>query len=335
MSENTSLDETIANLRIEAQEALKNVILENKQRFEASLQNRQQHIIEKLNPNLIKFNIGGYKFVTTLDTLSNIKETKLHKIATGRYPITLDAKNRIFIDRNGKYFGYVLDCLRKGNIEFPSDPFLSSRVQKECEFFELVNINSTNVTPSLLGGIKTVSLTSKQISKGNYTWRLSPETKEDCSGRISLEATDGEELQARGDTLLTSGTHQWRFFIEELASTPPPKQLDDEFADEEYNGGIVTFGVMTKKIWKKLKDHGDLFIICGFDTIGQCFNGDDGSKKKKGLQAEGPKRITEIGCQNQEFTLTFNTQTGVLKLTVKGQEKSHMLKINESAGNAY
>jgi len=432
MSENLSLDETIAKLKAEAQETLKKVILENKQRFEAGLVSRQQHLIEKLNPNLIKFNVGGYKFVTTLDTLSKIKDTKLHKMATGRYPITLDAKNRIFVDRNGQYFGYVLDCLRKGKVELPtSDSFLLSRVQREYEFFELISVGpssnssssscqkeETKVNNNLMlkpqasafGISKTVSpgfgsfaavspfqqqqqqpmpvpfnakpigfgsqlpvlptkthifqpqifqthpggfgakpasfgtqmlpTISKPISfiQENYAWRFSSQIEGDMgvgSGldRIKIEATELEG-QTIGDTLLTSGTHQWRFLVEELFPIKPSNLIEDDIFCE----GIVTFGVVTKQMWKKLKKSGDFYLACGFNTIGETFKADVGSKKNKGLKVDGPDQITEIGCKNQEIKLTFNTQSGVLKLTCKsqdGQEKNHMLRINESAGNEY
>ena len=421
MSENLSLDETIAKLKAEAQEALKNVILENKQRFEAGLVDRQQHLVEKLNPNLIKLNVGGSKFVTTLDTLSNIKDTKLHKMATGRSPITLDKKNRIFIDRNGKYFGYVLDCLRKGKIELPtSDSFLSSRVQKEFEFFGLVNVGSSSSgnssssqkeeakvnsiqkvatpSPSLFGAAKPVVSSpllsgakpiapggtpfqfapqpatfgtqlggifgykpaaaglaqfAKAVAKpatfgfqpttvsgdatwteGERRWRLSPE-EDDFGGycdpdRFMIEAS-GLDHQAIGDTLLTSGTHQWRIFTEESIPIVPNNGKKKAVFYE----GIVTFGVVTKEIWKKVKESRAYEMTCGFNTIGETFKAEFGAKKKKGLKVDGPDFVKEFGCKNQEFTLTFNTQTGVLKLTRKGQEKSHMLRINESAGNEY
>ncbi len=95
---------------------------------------------------------------------------------------------------------------------------------------------------------------------------------------------------------------------------------------------------MTKEIWKKLKDTGDFDFMCGFNTFGETFKAETGSKKKTGLKIDGPDQITEITCQNKEITLTFNTQSGVLRLTFKdqnGQEKSHMLRIHDSDGNEY
>ena len=63
---------------------------------------------------IIKLNIGGKRYETSKDTLLFFKGTVLEKMINGSIPI-LRVKDRIFIDRNGKIFEYILDYLRNPN----------------------------------------------------------------------------------------------------------------------------------------------------------------------------------------------------------------------------
>ncbi len=64
----------------------------------------------------------------------------------GKYPIRMDDKQRIFIDRNGTYFRYVLDCLRDGEVTYPSDMFLRARLEMEYAYFELIEPKEKKTT---------------------------------------------------------------------------------------------------------------------------------------------------------------------------------------------
>jgi len=68
---------------------------------------------------VIPLNVGGYNFVTTLSTLTKDKHSMLAAMFSGRHELDTDSEGRYFIDRDGKYFKYILNFLRDGN-QLPS-----------------------------------------------------------------------------------------------------------------------------------------------------------------------------------------------------------------------
>lgn len=56
---------------------------------------------------------------------------------SGRHAIKRDKENRVFIDRDGKYFAYILEFLRNGSVILPKDPTEIRKIKKETEFFGL------------------------------------------------------------------------------------------------------------------------------------------------------------------------------------------------------
>jgi len=141
-----SLDEALLRVEDQTQMALQKVLDEKKALWEEELQARQRHILEKIDPDYIRFNIGGIEHTTTLATLTNIQGTLLYKMMMGKYPIRMDEKQRIFIDRNGNYFRYVLDCLRDGEVSYPQDSFLRARLELEYVYFELIEPKEKKMT---------------------------------------------------------------------------------------------------------------------------------------------------------------------------------------------
>lgn len=87
--------------------------------------------------NIIKINVGGKRFTTTLTTLISKKDSMLAAMFSGRFDIEKDEEGYFFIDRNGKYFSAILDYLRTG--EFP--PHLNEEalmeVKKEAAYYQI------------------------------------------------------------------------------------------------------------------------------------------------------------------------------------------------------
>lgn len=101
-----SLDATITDTEIKD---AKWVISKRKDDKHAALHPRQ----------VIKLNIGGVFYDTTADTLSNFPHSVLAHLTSGRVFDTAQlVDGRIFIDRNGKLFKYILDYCRE--LELPS-----------------------------------------------------------------------------------------------------------------------------------------------------------------------------------------------------------------------
>ncbi|KAK9941076.1 hypothetical protein M0R45_017704 [Rubus argutus] len=55
---------------------------------------------------------------------------------SGRYSLCQDDKGCVFIDRNGEYFGYIIDWLRDGDVLTLEDSKYS-RLLKEAQYFQL------------------------------------------------------------------------------------------------------------------------------------------------------------------------------------------------------
>ena len=350
MTETLSIDDALKKLKLEAQQTLQKVLKDNKDKWEADILSKQQHILQKIDPQFVKLNVGGKKFVTTKTVLSNIKDTKLERLVNGKYPIMLDDKGRIFLDRNGEYFGYVLDCLRQGKIETPSDPYLSRRLQAEFEYFELVDKkepekkvvieevkSNTQETGTLTGGLFSDPLAKKKIEfvvkpiEGKLDWKL-------ALAEIAIQdgiTTDGKTVktdlcgQLIGSHKFTSGVHQWRFVVDKFESN-----LSSKF-DEDF--GEVVFGVVHGDTWDKIKEIGDMTGCCGFTTTGEVLKGvtfDDNDIA--GLaQADGPSMIEEILLNKQEITLTFDMEKGTLKMKQTSSGTEYTLNIKNTGNGVY
>ena len=96
---------------------------------------------ETINSDIIKINVGGTYFSTLKATLEKkIKKNKdeyyephlLQSIVSGMVKIIYDETKAIFLDRNPKYFGYILDYLRNADSSNPFKiPSLSPESKKE------------------------------------------------------------------------------------------------------------------------------------------------------------------------------------------------------------
>jgi len=84
----------------------------------------------------IKLNVGGCLYQTTLSTLSN-GDTMLKAMFSGRLDVVKDRHDYYLIDRDGKYFGYILNYLRDNTCVLPSDLFTVRHIQKEAEFYSI------------------------------------------------------------------------------------------------------------------------------------------------------------------------------------------------------
>ncbi|XP_059208251.1 BTB/POZ domain-containing protein KCTD7 [Centropristis striata] len=67
-------------------------------------------------PEVISLNVGGTYFTTRLSTLRRYEDTMLAAMFSGRHYIPRDAEGRYFIDRDGTYFGDILNFLREGEL---------------------------------------------------------------------------------------------------------------------------------------------------------------------------------------------------------------------------
>ena len=97
-----------------------------------------------MQKNVIQLNTGGYKFKTTTDTLTKIS-CKLSQIVD----LKSTAGNApIFVDRDTKHFGFILNFLRNGGTldvwTLPNEKHALASILVESAYYELSNIIRKN-----------------------------------------------------------------------------------------------------------------------------------------------------------------------------------------------
>lgn len=92
----------------------------------------------------ITLNVGGDQFITTCKTLASVENSFFYKI-TRQQPLPSD----VFIDRNGKSFGYILDYLRcrrfgETHVDLPRDDKHALKLLlREAQFYNLLGLIDT------------------------------------------------------------------------------------------------------------------------------------------------------------------------------------------------
>lgn len=87
----------------------------------------------------VELNVGGEVFMTTVSTLTSVKDTVFSVIFSGQFDIERDTQGRIFFDRDGIVFRWILNFLRNRNtFELPrANPLLLSQIYAEADFFQV------------------------------------------------------------------------------------------------------------------------------------------------------------------------------------------------------
>lgn len=84
--------------------------------------------------DIIRLNIGGTKFSTTLPTLRKFPGSMLGAMFSGRFAFpVVDSEGFFFIDRDGTNFRFILNFLRDGTVVLPDDPRQRKEILKEVK----------------------------------------------------------------------------------------------------------------------------------------------------------------------------------------------------------
>ena len=68
------------------------------------------------NSDLLRLNIGGERFaIVPRSTLTSVPGSNMAAMFSGRHKLRTDNRGRALIDRDARYFDYILDYLRNGN----------------------------------------------------------------------------------------------------------------------------------------------------------------------------------------------------------------------------
>ncbi|GAB2230250.1 hypothetical protein Drorol1_Dr00014508 [Drosera rotundifolia] len=90
-------------------------------------------------PPIVLLNVGGKKFCTTVDTLTQREpDSMLAAMFSGRHTINQDSeKGYVFVDRDGEHFRHVLNWLRDGVVPKLKDSEYSELL-REAEYYQLL-----------------------------------------------------------------------------------------------------------------------------------------------------------------------------------------------------
>ncbi|EYU18185.1 hypothetical protein MIMGU_mgv1a0116241mg, partial [Erythranthe guttata] len=90
--------------------------------------------------SIIRLNIGGKKFCTTIDTLTQREpDSMLAAMFSGRHTVQDSDKGYVFVDRDGKHFRHILNWLRDGVVPTLKDSEYSELL-REAEYFQLLGL---------------------------------------------------------------------------------------------------------------------------------------------------------------------------------------------------
>ncbi|CAN1132276.1 FH protein interacting protein FIP2 [Linum perenne] len=89
--------------------------------------------------SIVRLNIGGKKFSTTVDTLTNREpQSMLYAMFSGRHTVSEDpGSGCVYVDRDGKHFRHILNWLRDGVVPILTDAKYSE-LMREAEYYQLL-----------------------------------------------------------------------------------------------------------------------------------------------------------------------------------------------------
>jgi len=132
---------------------------------------------------IIHLNVGGMHYATTLETLRNDSNSMLYAMFSGLYKVTKDDNGAYFIDRDGKYFRYILNYLRDGAVELSKKDTELKQILREAQYFGLDGL--INEIQQMLELVQTDSTKKGQyavVYLGGYGKSAQIYTKETCGG---------------------------------------------------------------------------------------------------------------------------------------------------------
>lgn len=91
------------------------------------------------NSQIVKLNVGGKRYETTITTLNYETDSFLSKLVVN-HKQTIDEGKEIFIDRNGNYFEHILEYLRDPQTWVLSNNIDKNIIKTEVNFYGLTNL---------------------------------------------------------------------------------------------------------------------------------------------------------------------------------------------------
>jgi hypothetical protein len=81
--------------------------------------------------------VGGFTYTTSRTTILSYPDTMLCKMISGQLPSATDTKQRIFVDRDGPLFRYILNFLRDKRLNLPENFSEYAQLRQEADFYRI------------------------------------------------------------------------------------------------------------------------------------------------------------------------------------------------------
>ena len=93
----------------------------------------------------IRLNVGGHMFTTTKETLTKDSGSLLDDMFNSKQTVQYEEDGSVFIDRDGKHFGYILNYLRsdfglQGGVILPQTVPELEELRSEAMYFQMVSL---------------------------------------------------------------------------------------------------------------------------------------------------------------------------------------------------
>jgi len=117
----------------------------------------------------VRLDIGGHHYSTSLDALTSVPGSYFHKLFSGPIPDEMMTRDgRVFLDRNGKLFRHILNCLRepsKFKLRLKNRQDLDE-LREEAQFYGLEDLMFANslFIPDVQNWLDETKITIKEFS---------------------------------------------------------------------------------------------------------------------------------------------------------------------------
>ncbi len=215
--------------------------------------------VSPLVKDVVKLNVGGKKFATSRDNL--LKEPSFFTgLLSANFAVERDEKGAIFIDRNPKYFQFILDYLRNEKIDLKLiDAKEHSALLEEIQFYEIGSLIAQLVPSSTVEPLQFLpEYVTERITLSDNNTSLTVAdggTKYDCAMLCDKRAT------------------RWKVIIKRIQSANGGFCLGVANKDSFKKSGKNYSGTNTYLLCSNgnfIKPGGDHKSICGQLNINGC-----------------------------------------------------------------
>jgi len=141
---------SLKNKHLEIQEDMKKlrkdkeILEEDKAKFQEEInctrkileeEKKKMESVYQFQGSKIKLDVGGFHFTTSKSTLTNLSNTMLSSMFSGRFSLKTDEDGSYFIDRDGTHFRYILNFLRDGTIQLPTTDKEIQELIQEAQYY--------------------------------------------------------------------------------------------------------------------------------------------------------------------------------------------------------